>query len=445
MEQIKRFFENMDEIVYIVDMDNYEIIYMNKKLRELYGGLPMESFAGQKCYEVFQNNSEPCKICTNYKLKPDEFVEWQYYNPILNKFLMIKDSMMEENGKRYRIEIAIDISDQNRKNEMHDDYQKLEKLANEGYRLALQRSTPDECIEVILEYLGKALNGDRTYVVERNERGGDDNTYEWVANGVTAEKKNLQNLPPEVCRTWYEVFKEKKNIMIEDIEEIRDVYPVQYAVLKPQNIRSMVVFPLYEGKHIIGFYGIDNPSESSLEYVSNMLETVAHFIVAAIDRRRLMRELRDMGYRDQLTKLGNRYAMSAYIREFQDNQDIGIVYCDITGLKNLNDREGHTAGDALLVRSGECLKKVFRGYGMFRIGGDEFLILCPQIDEELLAEKVGLLRQTMQERQVTSAVGTVWKKCLKGSEIEGLVNEAENRMYIDKAAYYRTAGVDRRK
>ena len=82
---------------------------------------------------------------------------------------------------------------------------------------------------------------------------------------------------------------------------------------------------------------------------------------------------------------------------------------------------------------------------MFRIGGDEFLILCPQIDEELLAEKVGLLRQTMQERQVTSAVGTVWKKCLKGSEIEGLVNEAENRMYIDKAAYYRTAGVDRRK
>ena len=92
---------------------------------------------------------------------------------------------------------------------MHDDYQKLEKLANEGYRLALQRSTPDECIEVILEYLGKALNGDRTYVVERNKRGGDDNTYEWVANGVTAEKKNLQNLPPEVCRTWYEVFKEK--------------------------------------------------------------------------------------------------------------------------------------------------------------------------------------------------------------------------------------------
>ena len=36
MEQIKRFFENMDEIVYIADMDNYEIIYMNKRQRELY-------------------------------------------------------------------------------------------------------------------------------------------------------------------------------------------------------------------------------------------------------------------------------------------------------------------------------------------------------------------------------------------------------------------------
>ena len=37
MEQIKRFFENMDEIVYIADMDNYEIIYMNKRQRELWG------------------------------------------------------------------------------------------------------------------------------------------------------------------------------------------------------------------------------------------------------------------------------------------------------------------------------------------------------------------------------------------------------------------------
>ena len=62
--------------------------------------------------------------------------------------------------------------------------QNIEAIINEGLRVALLEKTPDQSLEVLLEYLGKALDGERTYIFEQNESGGDDNTYEWAAAGV---------------------------------------------------------------------------------------------------------------------------------------------------------------------------------------------------------------------------------------------------------------------
>ena len=91
-------------------------------------------------------------------------------------------------------------------------------------------------ISVILEYLGKALNAERTYIFEKNVQGRDDNTYEWVANGVTPEKDHLQNVPSEVCASWYNRFREGKHIVIDNLEKIKVENPMQYEVLKGQDI-----------------------------------------------------------------------------------------------------------------------------------------------------------------------------------------------------------------
>ena len=174
--------------------------------------------------------------------------------------------------------------------------QNLEVIINEGLRVALLEETPDQSLEVLLEHLGKALNGDRTYIFEQNESGGDDNTYEWTAVGVEPEKENLQNVPPEVCASWYRKFRIGKHIVIGSLEEIRETEPLQYENLKRQGIRSLVVVPLYDGKKIIGFYGVDNPPVKSLEYASNMLQTAAYFIVSSLKRRNLFRVLKKRSY-----------------------------------------------------------------------------------------------------------------------------------------------------
>lgn len=444
MDKIWNFFERLGEYVYVSDMDTYELIYMNEKARNTYGIASLDDLVGKKCYEVLQHGSAPCAICNNHLLRPGYFKEWQYYNPVIDKYLILKDSMVEDDGRRCRIELAFDINTIERRSGLSRNYQSLEGLINEGMRLALRASTPDQSIHIILEYLGKALKGERTYIFEKNEHGGDTNTYEWVGQDVSIEKHNLQDLPPEICAGWYQKFRAEQNVCIPNIEDIREDAPQVYALLKAQNIHSLVAVPLYNDSTTFGFYGIDNPPAAFFEFASNMLQIMGHFIVSCLQRRNLMTQLKAMSYRDQLTKIGNRYAMYAFISQIDEKESIGVVYCDVTGLKQVNDTQGHEAGDRLLVRACTCLKDVFGTNGLFRIGGDELLVLCRQLDEVTLWRKVDDLRASLKIYDVNLAVGAVW--AADGSRsMDELMNEAERLMYADKAAYYKTSGIDRRR
>ena len=244
MEKIWNFFENLDELVYVSDVDTYELVYMNRKTRENFGFQTREEIKGKKCYEVMQHNAAPCSMCNNQELVEGEFKEWKYYNPVLGKHLLLKDTMLQQDGRRYRVEIALDVSNEEKQGSLIQNYENMEAIINEGIRIALNAPTSEQSLEIILEYLGKALNGERTYIFEKNLLGNDDNTYEWVANGIGPEKDNLQNVPAEVCENWYRNFREGKNIIIGNLENIRESDPLQYENLKQQNISTLVVVPL---------------------------------------------------------------------------------------------------------------------------------------------------------------------------------------------------------
>ena len=317
-------------------------------------------------------------------------------------------------------------------------------LVNEGLKVALSADTPDETIQIILEYLGKSLSGERTYIFEKNENGCDDNTYEWTAAGIKPEKDNLQNLPPEICANWYHCFDEGKCIVIQDLEEMRESDPLQYENLKRQGIHSIVVVPIYDKGKVIAFYGVDNPPPMLLEYTFSMLQIMGSFLVSCIRRRNLMRKLEALSYKDALTQLGNRFAMNNYVQQINKQHSIGIVYCDITGLKQENDTVGHQMGDQLILRASACLIKVFGDYGVFRIGGDELLVICSPIDQDTLAERVSRLRELMKENSVNMAIGTVWADKVS-TDLDVLLRESEKQMYQDKAEYYRKSGIERRR
>ena len=251
------FFDNINEIVYVSDLENYQLVYMNKKALEVYGINSLEEVRGRSCHQILRGSGSPCSFCSGFASEPGRFEERQYYDRNLDRHFLLRSTILTENGKRYRLEMALDISEQEQQKNMVQSVQNLEAVINEGLRVALLEETPDQSLEVLLGYLGKALSGERTYIFERNSAGCDDNTYEWTAPGVRPEKENLQNVPPEVCASWYRNFSIGKHIVINDLEDIRVSDPLQYENLKNQDIHSLVVVPLYDDDRIIGFYGVD--------------------------------------------------------------------------------------------------------------------------------------------------------------------------------------------
>lgn len=444
MKKIWGFFENMDECMYVADIDTHELIYMNKKALNIYGFKSVDEVAGKKCYEILQNSSSPCKICKNEDLSVGQFKEWRYFNPILNKHFILKDTIIEDEGRRCRAELALDVTFEEQQKGMVDNYRDLELVVNNGIRVAFQATSPDEEIDIILEYMGKALNADRVYIVEKDEKDFDNNTYEWCADGVEPEKDSLQNLVPDICRGWYDMFGKDKDIVIADIDKLKVEEADVYDILSRQNIKALVAVPLYTDGKISGFYGVDNPPQKYMEYAHNMLQIVGYFISSCIRRRNLLMQLENMSYKDALTKLGNRFLVEKFVKRLDKNKCIGAVYCDITGLKNVNDTQGHEAGDKLILRASDCLKKIFSDYGIFRIGGDEFLVLCPEITEDDLYKKTEQLKECSKKSNSLMAVGAAWRENFYEG-LDKLLTESEHNMYIDKSEYYRKAGIERRK
>lgn len=261
-------YEEMREIVFVLDIDTHEIVYMNRCARELYGFSSIKEAEGKKCYMALRGNSMPCAVCEDKRLRPGHFLEEVRYNPFIGKKLAVKDTIIEDNGRRYRFELAVDLSAWEQQNRGYEDN---EAMVNEGLRVSLAAPTPEASLTALLEYLGHALKSHRVYIFEETEQGGFDNTYEWCADGVEPQKGNLQGVSYEVVSLWYRKFSKGENVLIKNIESIRREDPAVYACLQPQHIESLVAAPLVGDKKIIGFFGVDNPPERYLEHITTLL------------------------------------------------------------------------------------------------------------------------------------------------------------------------------
>lgn len=319
----------------------------------------------------------------------------------------------------------------------------FDEQINEVLRRSLQETDPDVSAQIILGFVGSTLGAERAYVFEKQKNGNDENTYVWGTGGITEENGKLVNVAPEICVDWYHAFRRKAHVIINDIESIRETEPQKYELLVRLGVQSLAVVPLYDGKEVIGFYGIDNPRDIAPDEVINMLRTMSYFMSAIIKRRNMLEDLNYMSYCDQLTKFGNRFAMEEYLHHLDLRESLGVWYCDIVGLKRVNDEQGHEAGDELIKRSCDCLRAIFREKHLFRIGGDELLVLYKGITKERMEELDAALRQLLEDRQVALSLGYAWGDAGM-KDARALMSEAEKRMYRDKAEYYKRSGLDRR-
>ena len=147
--------------------------------------------------------------------------------------------------------------------------------------------------------------------------------------------------------------------------------------------------------------------------------------------------------RDPLTKLMNRQSCYADSEKYMESIT-AVVTMDMNGLKEINDNEGHIAGDTALKALADCFwKAAEHGQRVYRIGGDEFVMLCLGTKESEVISLVERIKQETAKTPYTCAVGYAMKE--EGITIDKLYKKADEMLYDDKRRYYIESGKDRRK
>ncbi len=114
--QLLSIFDNLYEIIYVSDPVTYEMIFANRRLRDLLGKEP----AGEMCYRVLQGFDRPCPFCTNQIILDNgrQPYRWEYHNPVSHIDVDIVDQIIRwPDGRDVRLEIAVDVTEQKRAKE----------------------------------------------------------------------------------------------------------------------------------------------------------------------------------------------------------------------------------------------------------------------------------------------------------------------------------------
>ncbi|TVP13272.1 GGDEF domain-containing protein [Shewanella sp. KCT] len=160
---------------------------------------------------------------------------------------------------------------------------------------------------------------------------------------------------------------------------------------------------------------------------------------------RLVQKMRQQADRDYLTGLWNRRAMQQQLEQLhqrwlRDGQAYSLILFDLDFFKQINDKFGHSAGDAVLVKTAQQIGKVTRAMDIFcRLGGEEFLLVLPGTDgevAEIIAQKLQqALRQSSLNWQgslipISASFGIV--TTATGDTPDSLLALADKAMYRAK-------------
>lgn len=196
---------------------------------------------------------------------------------------------------------------------------------------------------------------------------------------------------------------------------------------------------------------LPKPAAEALTTVIEMAHHAAKSGLAykreVMDLREVARRLEEMALRDPLTGLANRRAIDEKLaaeweRSRRYDRPLALLIADVDSLKAVNDTFGHQAGDRLLTEVGFQLTTLIRsGDVAGRVGGDEFVVICPETDDEAASVVAHKLMRSLDEASISTPRGVVevhisigWAGAADLAEPDELLRAADESLYRVKQA-----------
>lgn len=289
-------------------------------------------------------------------------------------------------------------------------------------------------IKKALKILGQAINADRVYILPDDAAAFSD-ISPWLNS---ARNSNLPSRKVfdkyNIVSLWESQLKGKNVIVVNDTAVLLDQVEELYNDIIAGAISRYIVVRLMDKEKRLGYLVADNYSNDLDLNITDVMETVGIFISAEMRNKMLTDEMLYMGSHDSLTGLGNRHSLNQSLLLLTEmSTSVGVCYSDINGLKAINDEFGHEAGDKLIQQVAEVFGTVFKKKFCYRIGGDEFIVIMPEVDEDIFEALIKKLKTKL--KHVSVSVGYVWSD--DSSTVMDKIREADEAMYGSKSEYYK--------
>jgi diguanylate cyclase (GGDEF)-like protein len=319
---------------------------------------------------------------------------------------------------------------------VRDSKQKEKELEKTTYMYDIQETLFDayknpNCINLALKKVAEMIKSEAAFLITLENDVVEDVYFynnEYTSKKKVPAKDNLDiwiNQTKERLRngkSWV-IYRKSKRITKAETEFLNE-YLIDSIMLVPV---------INHSGQIIALLGVSN-MEVIWQNASH-LKSISHNFLMAVQNIHSYNIIRHMGLSDALTGLKNRNCYQHEIKEIEKHKgSICCIYIDANGLHDLNNTLGHEAGDNMLKFVANEVKKTF-GNDSYRTGGDEFVAFLKDTDIEQIKAKIENFRQKITEVGYNASIGYAVND--EEAYIDRLIEKAEERMYADKAMYYK--------
>lgn len=287
-----------------------------------------------------------------------------------------------------------------------------------------------------LAKLGTDLAADRVAVME-GEGQYAKNTYSWTRPGLASAQKKQQKIDVATLKVKLQEQLNHDSLFLTDQAEIAKCFPEIVATYNfDYKLENVLLAPFYESGRVRGVVVVENLDASLNMDFNNLIELTADFVGAKVMGRNLKQQ-RDT---DVLTKLNDRHPYLAKLNFYQKSQasrTVGVAFMDLNGLKEANDELGHDAGDELLISAGQIISQAFGHDYVYRVGGDEFVVLDDQSSRmEFESHCAAFEKALTQPASPSISIGAEW--CPDSHYLREAVERADQKMRRQKNDFYKS-------
>lgn len=430
----KEILNTLPEHVIISDPKTYELVYLNQSARKDLGIDEKFSLKGCKCYKMLEGFNEPCKDCPNLMLRMDCVFGAIHKSHKKEKTFIVRSFLMTWDKRILKVTIAFDINEYIETMAGNHEFFYNEIRANDAISRGMQEADPEKAIEQTISSISEDMQPERFLIFEERDDNTVSATYEWTMPGVVPLKEELQSISKTKLRALYERFISEHLVMIHDMDAFQKEHPD--FKLGIHGVHSFISGQLLLQNQTEGFTLVINPSEESFSRGSVIYSTLTDFIAVMVRNRNILLELEKQSMIDQLTGAGNRRALEQRISQWQGDGVLGVISIDLNGLKNTNDTKGHHAGDMMIHETARILMECAGENYVFRTGGDEFIVLTEELEEQDIHLLIQHMRDSANINGISMAIGFAWTRG-KVTNFDTLLTKADFNMYQDKGHSFR--------